>query len=672
MSPAESLKTLAGLGGEAVPLHRFDEPEASAESLIRSWKAVFPDGALIYQSDNVAPGDFPLIGLSKARVYVLTAKNSQGQWVAVDGSALEFDELTLLKPERSKNQDLRGSASQLFLRMLGRRRGPLLEAGVATLVVNLLALVTSLYTMQVYDRVVPTGSQSTLWVLTVGVGFALVFDFVLKQIRSVLVDRASADLDVDVSKVLFMRALNIRLDARPKVVGTLAAQLKHFESVRQFMTSSSLFVLADAPFALLFIAFIAYLAPQLVWVPAVGLTTALVVGLAFGRPIERWVNAHMSESNQKTGLLVDSIDGAEAISASGAEWKVAERHAALTETVSQSDYKLRRINSWSSTASQSIQQIHYIALVALGAGLIVAGDLTMGALIAITIVSGRAFAPITQIPGLLVQWKHAKIALKALDNLMALPSTQALDRPIVPQTRAQELVVSELKFAYGENPQPAVDVAALRFGAGERVALVGSIGSGKSTLLRLLSGLYKPTSGHVRLDNIDIDQIARGYLSEQLGLLPQDVRMFQGTLRDNLTLGIPTPTDEALLAACQSAGLMPTVQSDPKGLDRPIFEGGRGLSGGQRQLVGLTRLLLAKPAFLLLDEPTASMDSSLERQVMGHLFADPKRGVIVVTHKLSLLPFVDRIVVMDRGKVLLDGPRDTVMEQLKQAAGAAS
>lgn len=675
MNTADALRSLAALQQVAIPTHRFQTTGDDAPSVSEAWLAVFPKGKVKPLKGTPTKDQYPLLWVDDQQTLVVTGRNAQGLYLTVGQQVHALGpgqgEWLRLTTGRVAG-DAHRSATAMFRAALFQRKGVLVEAGLATLVINLLALVTSLYTMQVYDRVVPTGSQSTLWVLTFGVGIALVFDFILKQVRTLLVDRASVDMDIGLSQSLFERALNIRLDSRPKTIGTFAAQLKHFESVRQFMTASSLFVLADAPFALLFVVFIASLAPALAWIPLVGLGLALLAGLLFTRPIEKAVNAHMLESNQKSGLLVDAIDGAEAVQASGAEWKVGQKHAALSEAVATSDYKLRRINSLSSSVSQTVQQLHYVVIVAFGSLLIVSGELTMGALIAISIISGRAFAPITQLPGLIIQWKHAAIAVKALDVMTSLPSNEPDQKAIVPDGAPEVLSIDRVVFAFsGSEQTPALNIQSLSISGHERVAIVGSIGSGKSTLLRIMAGLYKPTSGTAYLDQVDISQIAPGYLREQLGLLPQDVRLFEGTLRDNLTLGIPTPTDTQLLESCKGTGLIETVNAHPKGLDRPIYEGGRGLSGGQRQLLGLTRLLLAKPAFMLLDEPTASMDSSLERRVMGALFSESGQGVVMVTHKLSVLPSVDRIIVLDKGRVLLDGPRDEVMAKLRNAAEQA-
>ncbi|MEN9905487.1 MAG: Toxin translocation ATP-binding protein, partial [Pseudomonadota bacterium] len=565
------------------------------------------------------------------------------------------------------------TASEWFAWVLRRHRRVFAEAVLATLVVSVIGLVTSLYSMQVYDRVVPTKGLSTLWVLTVGVLVAIGLELLLKHVRTHSVDRACKAIDMELSSVFFGKALDIRMDARPRTVGSFANQIRYFESVRSFLTSSTLFILADAPFALLFVGVIALIAGPVALVPLVMVPIALLAGLAFRQPIERLSNANMAESNRKNGLLIEAIDGIESIKAASGEWKMLDRWRALTATMADSELRLRSLTSLSSHLSQTIQQLSYVGLVVAGVLAIVEGHLTMGGLIACTIISGRALGPLAQIPSLVVQWKQARIALQALDGIMAMPGDREPgQRLLVPTQCRGELRLDKVEFAYLKD-LPALQVPQLAFKPGERVALIGSVGSGKTTLVKLLSGLFKPAAGTAFLDDIDVTHLAPEFVREHVGYLPQDVRLFQGTLRDNLTLGLPPPSDSELLRAAALTGLDQVIQAHPKGLELEITEGGKGLSGGQRQLVGLTRLLLARPKVMLLDEPTASMDAQLEAKVMQHLFQEvsPDTLLVVVTHKTALLPLVNRLIVVDRGRVVLDGPRDAVLARLR-SGGAQS
>ena len=313
-------------------------------------------------------------------------------------------------------------------------------------------------------------------------------------------------------------------------------------------------------------------------------------------------------------------------------------------------------------------------MVVMGAYEITEGRLTMGGLIACTIISGRALGPFAQIPSLIVQWKQAQIALKSLDGIMALPSDrEETQRLVVPEVCHGHIKLDKVAFAYGPG-QPSLQVADMNIIPGERIAVVGAIGSGKSTLIKILSGLFKPQQGSMFIDDIDVTHLAPEFVREHIGYLPQDVRLYQGTLRENLTLGLPSPSDTQILKAAALTGLDKIIQQHPKGMELEISEGGRGLSGGQRQLVGLTRMLLQQPSIMLLDEPTASMDAQLEARVMQHLFQgiSPKSALVVVTHKPALLTHIQRLIVLDQGRVVMDGPRDAVLAKLRAAPSQAS
>ncbi|NQW82063.1 MAG: ATP-binding cassette domain-containing protein, partial [Polaromonas sp.] len=401
---------------------------------------------------------------------------------------------------------------------------------------------------------------------------------------------------------------------------------------------------------------------------------AILTGLYFRKPIERLTGENMAESNRKNGLLIEAVDGIESIKAAGGEWKMQDRYRNLTATIAVSELKLKTITSRATNLAQSIQQLNYVGLIVVGAYAISTGQLTMGGLIACSIISGRALGPLAQIPQLIVQWQHAKTALKSLDAIMAMPSDRSgEERLMVPDSCAGRLHMDKAVFAYRED-QPTLEVAALSIRPGERIAVLGAVGSGKSTLIKMLSGLYQPKTGNILLDGIDMVQLAPEFVREHIGYLPQDVRLFNGTLRDNLTLGLPAPNDSLVLRAARLTGLDQVIQNHPKGLELEINEGGRGLSGGQRQLVGLTRLLLAQPRIMLLDEPTASMDIQLEARVMKHLFEDiaPESVLVVVTHKMGLLPHVNRIIVVDKGRIVADGPRDHILARMRQPRPAAT
>ena len=693
------LSRMASLLGHAVPAHRFGMLEHSQDGVelaqlprqqkaIEMWKARFAGAPIsVLRPNELDPGSFPLLWLSANGKEVrlvrgrlshgaCSTENADGLVEELDAATVASGTLLSLRTDAGDQQDADAprSATDWFAFAIRKHRRIFMEGVFATFMISSIGLVSAMYTMQVYDRVVPTKGYATLWVLTIGALLAIVLEFTMKQVRAYMVDRASKAIDQELSDVFFGKALGIRMDARPNTVGTFASQIRQFESVRNFMTSSALFILADAPFALLFIGVMALIAGPVAIVPLVMVPVAILTGLYFRRPIERLTAENMAESNRKNGLLIEAIDGIESVKAAAGEWKMQDRYRSLTATIAVSELKLKTITARATNLAQSIQQLNYVGLIVVGAYAISTGQLTMGGLIACSIISGRALGPLAQIPQLIVQWQHAQTALTSLDAIMAMPSDRSgQDRLMVPDSCTGRLHMDKAVFAYRAD-QATLEVGALSIQPGERIAVLGAVGSGKSTLIKMLSGLYKPKTGSILLDGIDMVQLAPEFVREHIGYLPQDVRLFNGTLRDNLTLGLPAPNDSLVLRAARLTGLDQVIQNHPKGLALEINEGGRGLSGGQRQLVGLTRLLLAQPRIMLLDEPTASMDVQLEARVMKQLFEDiaPDSVLVVVTHKLGLLPHVNRIIVVDKGRIVADGPRDQILARMNPPQAAAA
>ena len=551
---------------------------------------------------------------------------------------------------------------------LSRHRKTLVHAGLATALVNVISLVVSLYSMQIYDRVIPTSGTSTLVVLTVGAVLASFFEFGLKLLRGHAIDQASALVDTEVSRHLVSRLLGTRLDVRPAQVGTLAAQIKGFDYVRNLMASGTLFFAVDLPFGLLFLAVIAMLGGWTVLPSLIVAILSVVLGLHASQRVQRLSEKSVTDSNRKNGVLVEAIESGETLKASRGEWRLLRRWNDLVEDVAVTDLALRNHNATTNYTVTLLQGLGYVAMIATGAILAMQGQLTTGALLACSILNGRAISPLLQLPSLLVQWNQAQASVKMLDRMLALPSDAEPDsEQVTPEHTHGELRADQLRFGYADAPAPSLQLSnALHIRPGERVGILGEIGSGKSTLLKLLAGLYQPQGGMVQLDGIDLKHINPDYLRHTLGYLAQDYRLVGGSFRDNLTLGLADPGDTALLEACQASGLIQLVNRHPKGLALPISEGGRGVSGGQRQLIGLTRLLLANAPVWLLDEPTASLDITTEAMVLKTLQQRCEgRTLLVVTHKQSLLPLLDRLIVVTQGRVVLDGPRDAVLARLQ-------
>ena len=674
----------ARLIGQSVRRERRDEVESAltradnadpALNLVRlAWKAGQLTGA---PATLRAPArkDCPFIGWQSEQGWlIVTAQYADGSWLSQNAQGTSNRLATLvgvdcvaLPAKVDAGVSSIPRAAHLVWQALWQHRGAFFNAFLATVLVNLLALAASLFSMQVYDRVIPNHGFQTLWVLSAGVVAALFMEFMLKHVRSHAIDWTATRIDAQLSDWFFERALGIRLEYRPSSVGTLAAQIKGFETVRAIMSSSSIFMLADVPFALFFIAIIAVVGGSMVLVPLLLLPLSLATGVMFQRQIARHARDNQGQSNRKAGLLVESIDGAESLKANSADWKLQTRWNQLVEAAGESDFKIKHYASLSQHMTVSLQQIGYIALVAMGAYMVSENQLTMGALIACTIINGRALSPIAQLPGLMVQWAHARAALDGLDKLIALPNE--LDERadgLTPGSSAGAIRFEQARFSYAMAGDTALEVERLEIKEGEKIGIIGAVGSGKSTLLKLASGLYRPAQGKVFYDGIDMAMIAPGFLRESIAYLPQDIRMISGTLRENVLQGLPDPGDEAILQAARESGLITLISTHPKGLALPISEGGRGISGGQKQLVALTRMLLATPTVLLLDEPTGSMDATTEAKVVATLKAKVANGatLLVATHKSALLPIVDRLLVMQEGRLVLDGPRDLVLAKL--------
>lgn len=575
----------------------------------------------------------------------------------------------------------RPSFKQLVNATLASFRGRLVEAVLASFFIGSLALATSLFSMQVYDRVIPTRSEYTLIILSAGVLLTVLIELAMKYARSHLMDHVIVGLDNRLSREIFQRLLQLRVDQLPASVGSLASQMRGYEQVRSFYTASTLFTLVDLPLGLLFLLIIwAISSPVVALVPAVFAVIALAIGWQARKRVNQLAaeGAHMS--NMKTGLLVEAVEGVETIKAGSGGWKFLSRWIHVNTQTIQNDLKMRGTTDSISYLSATVQQMSYAGLVIAGALTVMQGQMTMGALIACSILSGRILAPVMALPGLMVQHAHAKAALGGLEKLYTLKTDhEGIDRPLVPEQIRGQFAVDNAQFAYGSDnpmaPNPAaLVVPQLAIAAGERIGILGPIGSGKSTLLRLLSGLYHTQQGRILIDGLDITHVSREVLSRQVGYLQQDHRLFQGTLRENLLIGLPDPGDDVLMQAMERTGMSRLVASHPKGLERPIMEGGKGLSGGQRQLVAFTRLALAQPSVLLLDEPTASMDDEQERRCLSVLAQEASAGktLVIVTHKPSLLPLVNRLILVVGSRIVLDGPRDVILEKLSASSRSTS
>lgn len=612
---------------------------------------------------------------------IVRAQAPDGGWLietthgVLKGPALDNFQVLRVNFKKSNKAIHEKPAYQLFLESFKLHKKNFVEAGSAGVLINLLALATSLYSMQVYDRVIPTQGYSTLFVLTLGVFIAILFEFLVKIARSYIIESISKNIDEKISRDVFSRLLNIRLDQLPSSVGSLSAQIRGYETIRGFLSGATFYFLVDAPFAVIFLVVIAMIAtPWVAVVPLLFLMVAVALGISVSDKMELHAKSSNAAGNLKTGILVEAIEGSETIKAGAGSWSMLSKWLDVTDEAMKHDIALRNLSDKNLYFSAFIQQLGYVLLITVGAVFAASGSLTQGGLIACSILSGRVLAPIAQIPGLMLQKAHAKAALDGLEKIFALETdNHDVDHPLVPEKLNGAYFLERVRFSYPGTPK-ALSVQQLLIQPGEKIGVVGPIGAGKSTMLRLLSGMYQVQSGRILLDGLDIEHLSRHFIGENIGYLQQEHRLFSGTLRENLLVGIPDPGDEVIRDTAQKTGLLEIIAQHPKGLGMIIAEGGKGLSGGQRQLVALTRVLLGNPSVWLLDEPTASMDEQTEQRCIALLKATlrPEHTTIIVSHKASLLSLVDRILVVANHQIVLDGPKDDVLAKLSGNAATSN
>ncbi len=600
--------------------------------------------------------------LDDSRRVTVVVDDRREQWL-IDAE-VTFHDIAIPEPPSEKQYD---SAFAVFWESISRRKHPIVIAIVATVAINLIALATSIFSMQVYDRVIPRGAFSTLWVLSFGVAVALGFDFILRIMRARLLETEAVKIDREVSEYFFARATSVRLDARPPSIGTLAAQLKGLEQIRATMSSATIFAIADLPFALFFIFVVYQLGGNIALVMVVSFIISMLIAFLLARLIREDSRKVQVSSYRKNGLLVEALDSAETIKANRGHWYFLARWNRLNEDLNEAELPVKDLQSIAGSVFGTIQQSAYVALIVWGAVEVYNNNMTMGALIACSILAGRINGPLVgQLPSMVLGWTYTRVALGMLDGIMKLtPDKPAGVEQLRPSRLRGAISLREMTFVHA-GAKVGVNIPKFEVAPGERIGVIGGIGSGKSTLLRLVAGLYAPREGQVLLDGLDATLIADDVLRSQIGYLPQEYRLVNGTLRDNLLLGIPDPGDDALMAAAELTGLDQLIRAHPLGVDLPISEGGRGLSGGQRVLAGLTRLMLTNPAIWLLDEPTSNLDVDTEARVLRVIQEKlrPDQTLILVTHKLQLLSMVERVVLMGNGHFQLDGPTNQVIARL--------
>ena len=559
-------------------------------------------------------------------------------------------------------------ARSWFRDTLKRSRWLYADAIAASLVINLIALAAPLFVMNVYDRVVPNQATATLWMLAIGICGAYLFDLLLKSLRSLCLDLAGKKTDLIISATLFERIVGMAMKVRPARVGSFAQNIHEFQGMRDFLTSLTLASLIDLPFTLVILVVIAMLGGHLVWIPIIAFPLALGIGHMLQKPLTATMECTMALGAERQSSLIETLAGLDAVKVNNAESERQYQWEQTIGTLSRLELRVKVLSGLAMNITLLIQQVAGVAMIIFGVYQIIDGVLSMGGLVACYMLSGRALGPLAQLSGLLTRYQQAKVTMVSVDQMMELPQERNYDeRPLSRKALQGAMTFREVNFTYPNQQNLALRGINLNVRAGEKIGIIGRSGSGKSSLAKLLVGLYQPDSGSLLVDGVDIRQIDVSELRHNVGYVAQDIQLLAGTLRDNLISGARYVDDEMVLQASELAGVHEFARLHPQGYELQVGERGQNLSGGQRQNVALARALLLNPPILLLDEPTSAMDNTGEERLKQRLQSViENKTVILVTHRASLLSLVDRLLVIDRGQILADGPKAAVMEALKK------
>ena len=639
---------------------------------LTSWRlpvvALMADGevAVVEAIDGEQVAHLSLAGESDARVPVAELAAQVAGYVVPRPSRAA--------PDSRVDAYIKPYEEHWLRRILWRDAASYPHVMIASVVANALGLAGMLFSMQVYDRVVPTGSMPTLYILFVGVLLAVAFDFVLRRLRARIVDVLGKRADLRMSDVVFGHALRVTNRARPTSTGTFISQLRDLDQVRDLLTSTTVAAVADLPFFLLFAVMLWFIGGPLALIPLAAAVLLIAPALLVQRRLRALATEAARESSLRNAMLVEAVQGIEDVKALQAEERFQRQWNHYNAVTGESQLRLRELTGSLQVWTGSVQNIVYAAIILFGAPMVIAGELTTGALVATSMLGSRMMAPMAQVTQLLSRFQQARVAMTSLNQVMALPVDAADREHRIPLPAAEgRFAIRNAVFGYGDpNAPPALSIAKLDIAAGERVAVLGRNGAGKSTLLQGLSGMLQPLSGEVTLDDLALHQIDPADVRRDMGLLTQNSRLFHGSLRENLTLGAPAATDADILAVLSMVGADTFVRRLRDGLGHPVLEGGRGLSGGQVQALLLARLLLRRPQVVLLDEPTAAMDEATERHFIAR-FGEWSRGrtVVMATHRMRMLDLADRIVVVEGGQVVLDDGKDAALRTMMGGRKAA-
>ncbi|WP_433887296.1 type I secretion system permease/ATPase [Pseudomonas vranovensis] len=613
------------------------------------------------------------------RALILPCEAEGGeQWVSREELLQAYAGEALFARPRHELEDLRAPlmprVNAWFRDTLKLSRWLYSDAILASLLINLLGLMVPLFVMQTYDRVVPNQATSTLWVLSAGLLIGTLFELTLRVVRAHLLDQAGKKTDLILSATLFERITGMSMKARPATIGGFAQSIHDFQGLREFLTAVTLTSIIDLPFVVLMLAVIGLLGGWLVVIPLIAFPVTIFFALFIQVRLRDTVQKSLALGAVRQALLIETLGGLETLKACSAEserqYQWESTHGALTRL----DAHARNLSALATNGTLFIQQFCGMATIVAGVYSIIAGNLSVGALVASYMLGSRVLAPLGQIAGLITRYQQAQLTMRSTDALMALPQErQAGQQPLERTQLHGGLDVSHVSFRYQGQNAAALNGISFSVKPGERIGIIGRSGSGKSTLARLLMGFYAPDEGQILLDNLDLRQLDIADLRHQLGYVAHDLPLLAGSLRDNLTLGARYVSDARMLEVAELTGVSELARQHPQGFDRPVGERGQLLSGGQRQAVLLARAMLLEPSIMILDEPTSHMDNSSEDQLRQRLHGWVQgKTLLLVTHRTSMLSLVDRLLVLDNGKIVADGPKEAVIDALRKGrVGAA-
>ena len=553
-----------------------------------------------------------------------------------------------------------------FWGTLKRSKKIYFDVVLASFIINLFVLASPLFTMNVYDRVVPNNAVETLWVLALGVSVVYGIDLFLKFVRSYFLEIAGKKSDIIMSSILFERVMDMKFSNKPKSVGSFASNLKEFDTVRNFFSSASLAAIVDLPFAIIFLIVTYFIGSYIVLVPIVIMIAILCYTFFIKDPLQNAIKSTFEASAIKNGILIESLSSLETIKTLGASGHIQWNWEEATGEIANRSIKSKIITTSITTVTSFLVQLNTIAIIVLGVYMIQDTHLTMGGLIAAVMLSSRAIAPMGQVASLAANFEQTKTAYQSLSKIMQMPVERPEGKKFVRRNSFDgKIEFKNVSFTYPDTTKGSLDRINFVIQPGEKVGIIGKNGSGKTTLQKLILGLYSPTEGSVLIDGIDINQIDPADLRRNIGYVPQDVVLFKGTVRENIVQKAPYVDDIQIIKAAKVSGVDEYVNAHPLGFDMPVFERGDGISGGQRQSIAVARAFLLDSPIILLDEPTNSLDNTVENKLKINLKTNTaNKTMLLVTHRTSMLDLVDRLIVMDNGKILMDGPRDEVLARL--------